>query len=903
MMPRLGPGCDPHGATREPAIEIRTRIPYTQEVIVDCPRPSLAPRAAPRVALLFAVGLPLAALSLAALSGCSTMTHKHIAPHGAATPSAAPDAAAKEPAEAEAEPRRRLLVIVFEGLRQSALSAYLDRLDEADDEPDWPSGLALLRQEGFRFASARRAESSVPGGGLAAAATWATGQWPDTHRIPGDVFYEAHPDGRLLRYDFDDPLDRSRVYYGPALNWPSGEAPTLPAALLGAQTWAHRLAPTHRVAFSFAPFGHEAEWLVPEPADLGAATGLPTAYAAAATGLFDRESADSTLELLLRDDVDVVVAWFRGIASETCARSACDDDGDLPAVQARALQRLDGRLADVLTRYQIARPNAFARTSALVVGTGSGVDRDDAAADNAKIMPPETLLERIVEQASEPCVEVLQTAVARAELLAAAGASSVARLYVRPAPLGQQARVRRTVECLDPALDALLARSPWLAAGAWRSKAQMQRPGRRADRFVVRMREGFARGLSTRRRNQLIARIRRAIDDGPAPRAGDAMLFAASGWIFADPQAPRLMPEAALGGLSDVSMAIPLLVAARELSDVADGALRSTTVELADVAPTILAMAQAPAAAFEGLPRPPVMAWRDGRTLEHVRADRRIRRPTGPERPSISVVEGPDGLVAALEESAELWPADVVALRIGDAVHRWDPDANTFPEGVPCTYVEKDRRRHWRCTGQVDRRGPGTSLVAVQRDPSGDDDVDGPLTRITPVVLGASKPFLGDAEVQCTRADGLRIAIDARDPLGLSRATVHLVDDRIGGATRVPGSLSATVELGRIVPTAPCVADPFAPACAVEATATAVEGPVELPFSPQLMAHHAAARALPGARPVDRPALHARWSAAGEPGSAPANAWLALEVCNIAGQCVRRALISDVDLRDRPACP
>lgn len=851
-------------------------------------------------------------LTAVGLGGCSTMTHKHIAPHGQRaleTPPAEPTATTTSAAEEQAadpvaeNARRRLLVLVIEGLRQSVLDSYLERLDDDDDEPDWPSGLAVLRQEGFRFAAAGQAESSVPGGGLAAAATWATGQWPEIHRVPGDVFYAAHPDGRLLRYAFDEPLDAARIHYGPGLRWPGPQSGSLTAELLAARTWADRLAPTHRVAMSFAPFGHEAEWLVPEPAALGAATRLPTTYAAAASPLFDRESADATLELLLREDVDVVVAWFRGVATESCARSACDVEGDLPAVQSRALRRLDGQLADVLTRYQIARPGAFERTSALLVGTGSGVDRDDAAADNAKIMPPETLLERVIEQAEEPCIPDLQQARARSDLLVAAGADSVARIYVRPAPLGQQARVHRTLECLQPALERLVERSPWLAAGAWRTLDRIDRPGARAEQYVVRLRGGFARGLSARRRNRLIARIRRSVDDGPGPRSGDAMLFAASGWIFADPGAPRLMPAAALGGLSDASMAIPFLVAARELSDVAGGALRSTTVELADVAPTILAMAEAPPTAFEGLPRPPVVRWREGRVLEHVRADRRIRPPARTERPSISVSEGPDGLTAGLDESADLWPADVVALRIGETTWRWDPDANTFPEGVPCTYSEADGRRRWRCTAEVDRRGPGTAVVAIQRDPSGDDAVDGPLTRIAPVVVGTSKPFVGDVAVRCTTAGGLRLDLEARDPLGLGLATVHLVDDRIGGPGRVPGGLSASVTLGGLEPNSACAADPFAPACAVEPGTVELGGPIDVPFHPAWIAHQAAARELPGAPATDARRLRAGWSDAGDPGTAPERAWLSLQVCNVAGQCVQRALISDVDLRGRPACP
>lgn len=899
MMPARGggrEGCAPAAAGFDLRLKSGPASRNTQGVTLTRP-PTSTTRGAPR-----AMGL---LLTLAALgSGCSTLAHKHVAAHG-------PHALADTPGDAEAEGadeaaddprRRRLLVMVVEGLRQGVLTDYLERLDDADDEPEWPSGLAVLRQGGFRFAVAGQAETSVPGGGLAAAATWATGQWPAAHRIPGEVFYEARPGGQLLRYAFDAPLDAARIQYAPGLGWPSTARPTLAGALLAERTWAARLAPTHRVAITFAPFGHEAEWLLPEPSDLGAASRLPTAYAAAASPLFDQESADGALEMLLRDEVDVVVAWFRSIGVESCAQPDpdCGGGGGLNAIQARALQGLDGRLGEVLTRYQIAQPGAFARTSVLLVGTGSGIDRGDAI-DNAKVMPPETLLDRIVERASEACIPRLTAARARGDLVVAAGGSSVARVYVRPAPLGQRARVRDDLACLGPALEALLDGSPWMSAVAHLPAERMGEAGPRAERFALRLRDDFEQKLSARRRSRLRARIRRSIDDGPAPRAGDAVVFASSGWIFADPTG-RLLPDAALGGLTDVAMAMPFLIADRALSDVAGGGLRSTTVELADVAPTILAMAEAPDKAFAGLPRPPVVRWR-GDALEHVRADRRIRAPERPERPSASFTEGPEGLTAGLDESTELWPADVVALRIGEAVFRWDPDANAFPEGLPCTYTEADGRRRWRCTAPVDRRGPGLTLVAVQRDPSGDDDVDGPLTRIEPVVVGASKPFLGDARVECVTGSGLRVAMQARDPLGLGEAHVFLVDDRVGADDRISGGLSASVELGRVEPVAACAADPFGPACAVAPSAAEVAGVVELPFAPDLVAHHAAAMALPGVTPVDGRALRQAWSDAGDPGTAPEQAWLALKVCNVAGQCVRRALISDVDLRAAPACP
>ncbi len=830
--------------------------------------------------------------------GCSTVAHRHIAPHPAPeAPAAAPEGAESDAADTSEASRRRVLLIVAEGLRQGVFAEYLETLEDADFEPDWPSGLATLRQEGFGFAASERAEASVPGGGLAAAATWATGQWPEAHGIPGAVFHEARPDGYLVRYAFDTPIDGARVFYGPALSWPGPDAPALAGDLLRTETWAARLTPGRQVAMVFAPFGQGAEWLVPEPVEIGAASRLSTDYAAAATPLIDREVRDGAFEMLLDDEVDVVVAWFRGVGVESCAQTptTCRSSSEgITDVQRGALQQLDGRLGDLLRRYLIARPSGFDDLSVLLVGTGSGIDRGPEQPDKSVTVP--ALLARLADDApDEACRARLTEAAAAGDLVVAAGGGALARITVRPAPPGQQHRVRRDLACLGGAIDALLEEAPWLAGAARLPAEGLGGEGPRSSRFVVRLHPTFQRGLSARRRSRLMARIRRSIDDGETTRGGHALLFASAGWVFTDPLDGGRPPDVALGSIEAASMAIPFVIADRALSDVAEGAVRSTPVELADVAPTVLSMLGAPEAGA-GLPRPPVVQWRlePRRVLEHVRADRRIRPPPVGPLPTVTWSETGEALTLGLNESAELWPADVVAMRLGEQVFRWDPDDNTFPEGLPCQYAEVDERRRWQCTVPVDRSAPRVMTAAVRRSPSADPSREGPRDELIPVVVGDARPTVTALAPRCVSDDSIEVRVEATDGLGLGRLEVFLADGRVGQPGHVPGGLFADATLGAIEPSEGCATDPLGEACALRATAPAVAVEVSVPFSRSALDHFDVARRLPGLEPGGSDALGEAWTADDGSGPAPRSAYLVARVCNVAGRCVRRALMSDV---------
>lgn len=847
-----------------------------------------------------------AALSLV-LGGCSTLTYRQIPfdrpdVAAAATEPAAASAAVEEPPTTEGEaPRgRRVLLLVVEGLRPSVLDAYLRDLREADYEPEWRSGLALLRREGFGMATSARAEAPVPGTGLAAAATLATGTYPAEHRIMGDTFYTARADGRLTRFDAGDPVDGARIHYGPGLSWPSAENPTLPMTLLTRPTWAERMHPDRRVVTVFAPFGG-GDWLVPDPPSVGAPAVLPTRYGTAATPLLDREATDGVLEVLLDPTVDVVVGWYRGVSVNSCARPGAECGnaaGGIRGVQSRALRRFDEQLAEILAAYRIGDADGFAQTAVVVTGTGSGADRGPNRPDLSRAIPIESVWSALGERSEGACGERLNAAIDRGDLVIAADGSAVARIYVRGSPPGQAHRHRADLACLGPALERVLEDASWLAGIAHLPAEALGQPGDRADRFAVQLRPSFEEGLPARRRDRLLDRIRLSIDSGPAPRSGEAILFADRGFVFLDPASPRRLDHMARSALDGPSQAIPFVIAHPKLAEVLPSTLRSTPVELADLGPTIMTLVEAPAATGADLPRPPVLAWEGARgALNVVRADRQVRTPRTRALPEVFISEDDAQIVVGMTESAELWPADTVRFRLGDAVYDWDPDANAFPEDVPCSFTEAQKRRTWRCTAPVDRSTPSATLAVVQRSPHGDDEIDGPMTTMIPLALGPSWPQIEAMSAQCATPEALTIKVQAKDALGLARLDLVMVDDRLGEPTRVMGSLAVEVPLGRLEPAVACSKDPFAGACAVAGDAPTIDRAVEVALPIALLDHHARARTLPGTARIDAERLAARWSAAKGPGQAPRAAWLAVDLCNVAGACARQPLLSDVDWR------
>ncbi|MCA9538860.1 MAG: alkaline phosphatase family protein, partial [Myxococcales bacterium] len=295
--------------------------------------------------------------------GCSTISHQHIG--------------RPPPRELATQPDRpRALVIAVDGLRADVFAAYLGRLERAAYEPDWRSGLALLRREGFHWAVAQRAEATAPASGLSALATLATGEYADVNGIPGDTFYEVDAGGRAARYDFEGPVDGSRLFFGPALALPDDAGPALPDTLLRTGTWYDQLAPAGHAAVVFQPFVAGAEGIIPQPSDVTGAAFLPDQLGAAAAPLIDREVARTLTELLLRDDSTVIVASFREVFTRSCEQDGCGGPStDLRRIQTAALRALDDHLFTTFARYRTARPEAFQALSVVLVGTRGVFDR------------------------------------------------------------------------------------------------------------------------------------------------------------------------------------------------------------------------------------------------------------------------------------------------------------------------------------------------------------------------------------------------------------------------------------------------------------------------------------------------------------------------------------------------
>src|SRR5690606_33039161 len=105
-----------------------------------------------------------------------------------------------------------------------------------------------------------------------------------------------------------------------------------------------------------------------------------------------------------------------------------------------------------------------------------------------------------------------------------------------------------------------------------------------------------------------------------------------------------------------------------------------------------------------------------------------------------------------------------------------------------------------------------------------------------------------------------------------------------------------------------CAAGITAPECTLSAAPTALPAVLVVPVPAALLEHGERAARLPAAEPADRMALLTLYQALGgepAPAEAPRRAFLAVEICNVAGRCAQRALATDKDWRERMAegCP
>ena len=338
-------------------------------------------------------------------AGCSTIGYDRLPGPSPVTP-IAPDAP-------------HAILVIVDGLRADVLETYLRTLRENDQEPAWPSGLALLARDGFRLAQSARAEVAFPGFGLAADATLITGQYPDATGIPGSVFYEAGPEGGLRRFDFLSAPDAARIYFEPGFALPDAEHRPLLETLLRAPTVYERLAGAGRSVAVLHQLGRGAEWLVPDRSGDGINAVLQHEFSAWTVPLFDRGVRNAAIDVLLSGAPPrLLTLYFRGVSSGSCfqaLRTCSADAPDLATIQAETLQVVDGHLERVLKVLQGAQPEAFRRTTVIIAGTGGLTARggDDQGsltptdvfnrlADASDLKDPKTRLQECLQARQQP---------------------------------------------------------------------------------------------------------------------------------------------------------------------------------------------------------------------------------------------------------------------------------------------------------------------------------------------------------------------------------------------------------------------------------------------------------------------------------------------------------------------
>lgn len=817
---------------------------------------------------------------LLATTGCSAVRH-----HTLQGPTPTAPAAGSPPA----------LLIVLDGLRADVFERYVAALGEADYEPDWPSGIALLGRAGFQLALSTRAEGPVPASGVVADAVIATGQGPIHTGLPGRTFYDLQPGASPIRVDFGDALDASRIHFqlggglptggSLAANWPMASNRLIPRTLY------ERLAPTHRSTVVFHSFAKGAQWRAPTSRGAAVSALLDWQTGAAAVPLFDRGARNAAIAALVEGPApDVLTVYFRGIFAGSCfqVNALCGgEDSDLQSIQQLELRRIDAELMRLLSKYRRAHPDVFKRLTVLLTGTTGLVDRGSGSRpDMQSVLRSTQVAGKLAAHSTDPeCAQWLRSAPRRRDLLFAAHDATL-HLYLPREPTGQQHKRHERLRCLAGAVENLLKDDDGFASGAvWRDPAQ--------PAPVAALLPSFRRGLPAHRRQRTLAKLRGALDQGAKTRSGDVVLFARGRWIFREDDDARPIPFAARGSLSGAAMRIPFLVASPFLTSEAATALRSIPVELADIAPTILAIVQAPAEASLDLPRPSVLQWR-GERLEINRADRAITHETELGSVQFSTTELADGLEISALEAGSVWPPDELDLRVGDTTWRFDPDTGAFPQGAPCTFTESKQQRRWACTAPLDRAEPRIIVAAGHRRPAGDetdDEEEREARFIQSVVLGQSSPeFTAPPTAICADAEGIELQLSARDPLGLDRLELTIVDGRGNGLRgRFRDGLLLAHPITKLAQSPGCAASVTAADCTFGGVQTEWTARVRLPLTKALFDQIDLAEDLtPGKADGDAIAeAYRSLGGAGVPSRAP---FIAVQICNIAGRCRQRAV-------------
>ncbi len=806
--------------------------------------------------------LLIALSGAAAVSGCAAIGYERIP---------APPRAAAEP---PAPPPAPVLVVVVDGLRRDVLSAYVDELANADHVPGWPSGLALLALDDFALHRADRAEAPTPAVGLAPSASLATGAFSGAHGLPASRLNVPGPAGRLRRFDFLGARDASRIYFNTGFAIPTPGAPPHLTQLTRLPTVYRRLAGHSHPAVVFDRFGDGAEWLIPSTGGAGINAILPHRIGAAAVPLFDRGVRAAAIDLIRRrTPPDLISLYFREVLVESCLDTArrCEaPDESLEARQRQALRTIDGHLWRILRTWRAAHPEGFEALTLILLSTGGVEARpDDGAVDDG-----DGLWARLQTGATAPCAEALKGAHQAGDLrLETEGAAAF--LTLRPLPLGQRRSDRVVRDCLAQQLAAAVRSTPpALAAYALRGND---------DTVSTALSPRAAAGLPAYRRPRVQAQLAHSLHG--AARRLDAVLILPAGAVFRD---GARVPHGIRGNLSGAAGEAALLVASRRFEPTAARTLRSAPIELTDLAPTLAALRGAPLTAY---PRPPFLSL-EADTLQVPRADRVLAMPsTADAATEAREIEG--ALQAVYEEPASLWPPDEFVARFGEGRWTWDPDSGQFSDGAPCTYTEDATLRRWTCTFPVESDAPGRQAGGLWRLPAPEDDAgpDSSAGRAFERVGGDATPEF-TAAVTCADDAQLVLSVEGQDPTGLDRLTVLLADAHGAGTPGdQPGASLVDVSLAAD-PASNSACTARSSTCAPPARPTQAPAQVAVPLGADLVAHHRRASRLFAAGRGDRAGLADRWRSAGGAEPAPTQGYLAARLCNAAGRCVQRPLVT-----------
>ena len=805
------------------------------------------------------------------------------------------------PAPVSGEEGQRVVLVVIDGLGQADLGHYLARLRTEDYEPDWPSGIAQLHRDGYRFAAAGRAEAPIPGTRLVSAATLATGRFPDEHGIVGQEIVAHGIGGGVRLYDFGATVDAMQTWRLPNLARPSETDRPLTSTLLTHPTWFEAPGAASKTAVIFSPFGEGSHWTGPRRIGDATAALRRSALGSTASPLLDRAARDAALAFLLADR-PVVMVHFHGLLARGCFDAAERCRGgryDHQRLRQAALRDLDHHLARMLKRYAIERPRQYARTHFFVVGTGGQLSLSRPPKSIHRLGRTEIITRLAAHVRSDDCKTWWADAQAPGHLTIS-GSGGHAQIALPRRPRGQENVAARDRRCLRASLGAVTASGDWLDA------AVSVAPSTHGEALAVSLHEAFASTLDTSRRARLMRKLARATTAPSGTRGGDALLFAKAPYVFVSSQSDEQVGHARQGGLTDAESRIGLLVASRVLEeDIANG-LRIAPIELNDVPPTVGAIIGLDPPLEGG--RPPFLEWIDGETprLGFVRADRTIRG--APERANESVIwsEDTDHVILGRTEPTALWPPDSVTIRLGTSKAVWDADREAFRGDGHCTYAESKKDRRWSCRFPLDRSKARVDTAVTRRVPGATNATPDFEQTLFPVVIGQLTPqFDAPPQVVCATPTAVRVRSHGKDPLGLSRVEVFLADDRIGPASGLSGSLLRGTDTSRITPNAACAEDALNAGCQFEFSQTAVDT-VDVPFSADILAHHARARQLGGTRSIDVGRLRAAYRKAGADATdEPERAWLGIRICSHGGACQTRALTSDLEYRRLVAkgCP